>query len=60
MKTKKEVMTDPLLKKGGAHRIMDVVPEVCTACSGRGSIPQKGGQLPKICIQCGGEGVTYG
>ncbi len=36
-KTKKEILTDPLLRKGHVHRRRQAVPKPCPACHGLGT-----------------------
>jgi DnaJ-class molecular chaperone len=53
--TKKEIMTDPILKKGHVHKDKKKEnPKLCTACKGRGW-DTEAGKLAS-CFKCKGEG----
>lgn len=52
--TKKEVMMDPLLKKGHAHKPRLSEPDVCPDCKGRGYLANE-----EECSRCGGTGEIY-
>lgn len=63
MKSKKDVMTDPLLKKGHSHKIkMTKEEKICTSCDGVGIYYAEcqtcqNGVVQEECPTCGGEGV---
>lgn len=52
--SKKEVMTDPLLRKGHRHPMRQIEPEVCPDCKGRGYLANE-----EECSRCGGTGEIY-
>ena len=54
MTTKKDIMTDPILKKGHKHKLKEVVPAICSSCKGTGLIHSN-----IECHACDGEGEVY-
>lgn len=55
MSTKKQVLTDPILKKGHVHEEKKGEPVVCQKCDGTGWL-----RLWNVnCNKCDGEGVIY-
>ena len=55
--TKKQVMTDPLLRKGHVHRQSYAEPDVCPACGGTGFFV--GDNDEEECRTCQGTGEVY-
>jgi len=51
--TKKDVMTDDILKKGHAHKPKVSEPDICPYCSGLGTI------YDMECEACQGTGEIY-
>lgn len=56
-KTKKEVMTDDILKKSHYHEMKNHAPKVCQACAGMGRIRNRWRE--ETCHVCEGEGVLF-
>ena len=52
---KKEIMTDPLLRKSHAHPEKMSIPKVCNSCSGTGVASDGQSECPV----CEGMGVVY-
>lgn len=52
--TKKEIMTDEILKKGHAHALRKNEPRICPNCKGSGFFG-----AAKECPTCEGDGVLY-
>jgi len=50
-RTKKQVLTDPILSKGHSHPIKRVKPEVCPNCEGVGKVPGRIGN-DKVQWEC--------
>jgi DnaJ-class molecular chaperone len=57
-RTKKDILTDPLLSKGHSHILKGHEPDVCPQCGGTGTLDDVYNE--NICPQCEGEGVIYG
>lgn len=55
---KKEIMTDPILKKGHVHSEKSRAPAICRECSGTGFL-WKGTDIENECPRCEGLGVVY-
>lgn len=53
-RTKKDVLTDDLLKKSHAHKPKVAEPKVCPYCNGSGMVGDK------ECPKCYGEGIIFG
>lgn len=63
MKTKKQILTDDLLKKGHVHKDNCPLPEVCGNCSGHGTViinshalTHRDEYVQIMCPVCGGTG----
>jgi len=52
--SKKDVMTDEVLKKSHRHKDRDYTPDICINCNGVGYV------RGELCEVCGGEGVVIG
>jgi DnaJ-class molecular chaperone len=59
-KTRKQILTDPILKKSHTHKEKDRVPKVCPKCRGTGASGiLGGGNTPEACSKCRGLGEVY-
>lgn len=65
-KSRRNVLTDPLLNKSHPHKEKELMPQACRDCGGTGFIPwdsedpiQTGEAEDSFCETCGGEGVEY-
>lgn len=52
--SKKEILADPILRKGHAHKMKELTPEVCPDCFGKGVLEDG-----EECPTCQGLGVIY-
>lgn len=52
-KTKKDVLTDDILKKSHYHLEKSFAPKICHFCGGSGEVGRA------VCEYCQGEGVIY-
>ena len=65
MKKKKEIMTDPILKKSHRHPVKQTDVNVCGNCLGRGVVKISYGTMSDMqeawvdCPTCHGEGATH-
>ncbi|RMG76679.1 MAG: hypothetical protein D6711_03325 [Chloroflexi bacterium] len=62
-KSKKDILTDPILRKGHPHKYVDTTAFMrCGACKGYGLIGGKWTDRPdkrEVCPLCDGEGIIY-
>jgi hypothetical protein len=56
-KTKKALMTDPLLNKGHVHKDKQLEKDICYVCDGWGYLPEHGED--EDCHICGGSGTLW-